>query len=120
MPCNDPEVNIIAVIETKVQMMDKESLKLALYDLSNQYKHFFYEETANGYQIRSAWGNLTLEWTGQKYTATGDIRTGTQVTNQILRRYQAVKVQNALIERGYLTETSFTEDQRIQLVARRV
>lgn len=120
MPCNDAEVNVKATIETKVQMTDKESLKLALYDLSNQHSDFTYEETANGYRITSAGVNITLEWTGEKYTSTGNLRNGVAVTNQIVRRYQAVTVQNVLIDRGYLTESTFTADQRIQLVARRM
>lgn len=119
MPCFDPELNMTAIIQTKILLMDKDALKLALYDLAAQYKHFFYEEIRNGFQIRSEWGDLTLEWTGTKYEITGKISQGTRATNPILQRYQAIKVQNTLIEKGYLTAPTFFENT-IQISARRI
>jgi len=120
MPCNDPELNMTAVISTRISLTDKDALKLALYDLAAQYKHFFYEETQTGFQIRSEWGDLSLIWMGTKYEITGRVSQGIRATNPILSRYQAIKVQNTLIEKGYLTEPTFLENNTVQLTARRM
>jgi hypothetical protein len=120
MPCNDPELDMTAVISTSISLTDKDALKLALYDLAAQYKHFFYEETTSGFQIRSEWGDLSLIWMGTKYEITGRVSQGIRATNPILSRYQAIKVQNTLIEKGYLTEPTFLENNTVQLTARRI
>ena len=120
MPCNDPTLNLTAIIATMVQMTDKEALKLALYDLAKEHKSFFYQETAEGFEIQSEDGNLKLIWDGQKYEVRGNARTGQRAIIPVLRRYQTVKVQADLVEKGYMTEATTLDGNRIEIVARRM
>jgi hypothetical protein len=120
MPCNDPTLNLMAILATKIDITDKEALKLALYDLAKEHKSFFYQETANGFDIQSEEGNLTLTWNGTKYEVKGRVTTGQRAINPVIRRYQAVKVQAALVEKGYMTEPTELDGNRIQIFARRM
>jgi len=120
MPCNDPEVNLTVTLKTKIKIDSMSALEMALYDLSNEHKSFFYEKIENGYRVTYENGTIDLIWDGAEYTVTGKERTGMNTLFPILSRFQAIKVQDALIEKGYLTETTQFENNVIQLQARRV
>lgn len=119
MPCNDPVVNRFVDISTKVRIDDHNALASTLYELAQTKKIQFYEETEDGYRIITLQGDVIISFQNGEYKIKGDSRAINTLKSQITQGYQSIKVQNALIDKGYLTEKTPLENNVIQIQARR-
>ena len=119
MPCNDPVVNRFVDISTKVKIDDHDTLAATLYEMAQTKQIQFYEETADGFRIITLQGDVIVSLQNGQYQIKGDSRAINTLKSQLTQGYQSVKVQNALIDKGYLTERTPLENNVIQIQARR-
>lgn len=122
MPCNRPMVNERVTITTKFPLTDKDALMMALHDLEEIDRTFFYEVTATGeIKVRSSQGEATLQWTGSRYEVKADnTAQGNRVIQPVVSHYQAVVIQNTYIEAGFMTEKIETGNNVVQVNAWRI
>lgn len=114
-------VNERVTINTKIPLKDKAILMMALYDLSNQQKSFFYEETPDGIRVRTPQGQVLLVFDGTQYQIRGKTQEqGQEVVAPVLSMYQAIYVENLYIEQGFMTERIPDQDNVVQVNAWRV